>query len=123
MSDFQEGWYGTDEDNHWFFIGDYGQLADYILDLDECEDLVNYIVEDEVSCGLSIHELIEGVVNTALEMVGQYTMCDIVRYYERLYILQYIEVRDIFYIERHIGGAHWFSWATEEDDLDEIVGC
>ena len=120
MSDFKKGWYGTDDDNYWFFIGTNEDLTKYIMELDEFEEFAESVIQEDFnSMASGILCLLECAIAFTLENCHTHTKEDIYKMFLADYIESIYHDGDYpIFIDRCTGGTHQFRWANEEDDLE-----
>lgn len=119
MSDFKKGWYARDHYNNWYFIGNDGELAKYIMDLEDCgEEFAESIIQEDFdNKDSNIRSLIEDVVKHTLDYCHTHTKEDIYRMFLEDYILSITHEGGYPIVVNDGDVNHVFTWAECEEDL------
>lgn len=117
MRFIKNGWWGTDEDNRWFFIGTDEELFEYITELDEFEEFAKSLIRDAYEKMDSYsQDVFKGAMLLSFALHdgnGE----DVYRWFVRKHIEEHN--RDYpFFIDRCTGGSHRFRWTNKEEDLE-----
>lgn len=121
MSDFEKkGWYVRDYYNNWFFVGNDGELAKYIMDMGDCgEEFAESIIQDDFDNRVSgIRSLIEDVIKHTLVFRHAHTKEGIYRTFLEDYILSITHEGDYPIIVKEGDFDHVFVWAECDEDLE-----
>ena len=120
MSDFKIGWYVRDYYNNWYFVGNDGELAKYIMDMGDCgEEFAESIIQEDFDNRVSgIRSLIEDVIKHTLDYCHTHTKEDIYRMFLTDYIESITHEGDYPIIVKEGDFNHVFTWAECDEDLN-----